>query len=87
MSKIVFKEQEDVVVSAYSSHADVDIDCETQASGGIGEYPYAKYRMEMVLEILEKHNCDHILDLGCHTGEVLREWIMRGRGVSWRLVS
>ena len=78
MSKIVFKEQEDVVLAAYDSSVDTDIDCEKKSYEGIGEYPYAKYRMEMVLEILENHNCDHILDLGCATGKVLREWKTRG---------
>jgi ubiquinone/menaquinone biosynthesis C-methylase UbiE len=53
-------------------------DFEQMNYDGVGAYPYAKYRMKMVLEVLEKHSCDKILDLGCSTGRVVRDWIMLG---------
>lgn len=55
-----------------------DKDFEVINYQGIGAYPYAKYRMELVIDILEKYRCNRILDLSCSTGTVLRNWIQRG---------
>ena len=62
------------VYEAYNT----DLDFETMHYEGKGAYPYAKYRMEQVLEILEKYKCKKILDLGCSAGTLVREWILRG---------
>ena len=39
MSKIVFKEQEDVVLAAYDSSVDTDIDCEKKPMKGLANTP------------------------------------------------
>ncbi len=70
----VFNTHEETVYKYY----DTKKDFESIHYEGVDGYPYAKYRMEMILEILEKHNCRNILDLGCSTGRIVREWILRG---------